>query len=57
MTRRREETRAEAVVRRIRMQDPETLLDPWTVARVNRRLEEATSLLDLAAYPEIAVAD
>ena len=55
MTRRREETRVEAVVRRIRVRDPETLLDPWTVARVNRQLEEATSLLDLAASPELIV--
>ena len=57
MTRKGEETRAEALVRRLRMQAPETLLDPWIAARVNRRLEEVTSLLELAAYPEIAVAD
>lgn len=57
MTRRREEMRVESVVRRIRTRDPETLLDPWIVARVNRHLEEATSLLELAAYPEIPVAD
>ena len=55
--RRREETRVEAVVRRIRMRDPETLLDPWIVARVNRDLEEATSLLELAAWPECPRAD
>ena len=55
--RRREETRVEAVVRRIRMRDPETLLDPWIVARVNRTLEETTSQLDLAARPECPRAD